>query len=446
MTIELKQFEAKDFMGIDQSNPVVIDFTKARKGQNVVTIRGDQGTNKTSTITALMYLMGAAFNVDMKSFVNLNDEALDVKLEFEDSEGNQYKAEATTSRLTLKQFFKTPGKFVSVDSPKATLRKIFGNLGVSPMFLKEVEGKKQIEWFKETFGSDEEAGKKEKRLIENLQTLTDQRREVNRDIKRVKGALESEPLYINYEESQEKFKSAPSPKKEKEKYDELREKNEQYQKAKDGLTGLKSSLKEKQNEIQQLEQRLADLRKSEETIATRISDGEKYINDNKNIPKEFEAANDEWMNLSKKMRDHDNWKEIVKRKKELDELEDASVKADGQIDKIRLDLRKLTKGYLPEIEGLEIKLKTGIEDTQEGIFYNEKSMAQLSESELWDLFERIWEQKNVQFIFCENVTSLGSEAIKTLNRLVKEKKAQVFATEMDRKKNTSEIIFSAKID
>jgi hypothetical protein len=127
-------------------------------------------------------------------------------------------------------------------------------------------------------------------------------------------------------------------------------------------------------------------------------------------------------------------------------MEQTSMEATGTLDKLRLDLLKITRTYLPGIEGLEMKLKMGLDDEEEGIYYNGKSLAQLSESELWDLFENIWAEKGVQFVFCENITSLGSEAVKTLNRLVKEKKAQVFATAMDRSKKDMEIIFSTKID
>jgi len=126
-------------------------------------------------------------------------------------------------------------------------------------------------------------------------------------------------------------------------------------------------------------------------------------------------------------------------------MQSASTQADGAIDKLRLELLKITKTYLPDIEGLEIRLKTGLDEEDEGIFYQGKSFAQLSESELWDLFLVIWAAKDVQFIFCENVNALGSEAIKTLNRLVKEG-AVVFASEMERSKKEMEISFSTKIE
>ena len=101
----------------------------------------------------------------------------------------KYSVEASGTRLVLKKFFKEADKFISINEPKTVLRKIFGNLGVSPLFLKTVAGKKQIEWFKETFGTDEEATRKEKKIIENIDLVFNQRRDVNRDIKNIKVRL-----------------------------------------------------------------------------------------------------------------------------------------------------------------------------------------------------------------------------------------------------------------
>lgn len=442
--LHLKKFEAKDFMGISSEDPIVIDFTEARKGQGVTKLTGNQGVGKTSTLTALMFLMGAAFDIDTKNFKNITDDTIDVNLEFE-YQKEQYQVTASGTRLILKKFMKEADRFINVGEPKTVLRAIFGNLGVSPMFLKGIAGKKQIEWFKETFGTDAEATRKEKKIVEGIETVFVQRRDVNRDIGSLKGALKLEPLYVNYEKSQEKFKKPISAEKEKAAFDELSKKNSQFEKSKQTLSDLKEEQIDNQHEIDQLREKLAAAEKESLAINDRIEKGEKWISDNKSIPKEFATANEAWLNLSKTLAEYEKWKGILKKEKEMHENEEVSKQADASLDKLRKDLLKLTKSYLPEIEGLEIKVKTGLDDTEEGIYYNDKSLAMLSESELWDLFLLIWADKGVQFVFCENVNALGSSAVATLNRLVKEG-AQVFASEMLRKQNHMTITFSTKIE
>lgn len=440
--LELKVFEAKDFMGINSENPIVIDFTKSKKN-GVVKLTGDQGVCKTSTIMALMYLMGAAFNIDQKHLKNMKDEAIDLNLEFE-YDGSSYKVEAGTTRMVLKKSI--GDKFVNIGEPKATLKKIFGNLGVSPMFLKEMEGKKQIQWFKETFGADEDASKKEKKIVADIDTLFLQRRDVNRDIKTLKGSLEADPLYQNYEKSQERFKTTVSAEKEKAALDAATEQMREYERSKEGVASLTRQRAALTIEIDELRLKLEKAEAAQKETRKRIEDGEKWLEKNKGVPNKFSSANEAWLNLSKTIADQQAWKAVLKREKEYNEMVEVSIQADGQLDKLRLELLKITKKYLPDIEGLEIKIKTGIDDAAEGIFYNGKSLAQLSESELWQLFELIWEQKDVYFVFCENVNALGSEAVKTMNRLVKEKKAQIFATEMDRSKKEMNISFTTKLD
>lgn len=440
--LSLQHFEANDFMGIDQSSPIVIDFSKARG--NVVKLTGDQGTKKTSTMTALMYVMGAAFRVDTKNFFNQTDEAIDVKMSFK-FEGEEYTVAANGSRFVLKR--KIKDRYVMEAEPKSILRKIFGNLGVSPMFLKEVPGKVQINWVKETFGVEEEASKKEIRIANSLKELEAQRREVNRDIKQTKGALEIEPMYQNYEASAKKFKEAPSAKKEKEAFEELQNKNIQYDNAKNEVSRLGNDIKSVDEEISHLEKRINERKQALSSMKERKEKGDQWLKDNKSVPKDYEAAQEKWLNISKTIADHEKWKTIVKRKGELDDMEETVNVAAGNIDKLRKQLLELTATYLPKVPGLEIRVKTGIDDEDEGIFYNNKSLAMLSESELWDLFaDHIWPAKDVFFIFCENITSLGSQAINNMNKLVKDKKAMIFASEVDRKKDEMSITITSKLN
>lgn len=439
--LNLIQFEAKDFMGISSDAPILIDFSKSRG--NAVKLSGDQGTRKTSTITALMYIMGASFSVDTKNFFNQKDEAIDVELKFK-YDGDEYQVVANGTRFQLKRKFKD--RWVPESEPKNMLRKMFGNLGVSPMFLKDLRGKDQIKWIKETFGVEEEASKKEVKLTNGLKEAEVTRRDVNREIKSLKGALDVEPLYNDYENSLKKFGGVISAKKEKERYDELSDKVRKYDVAKNELSRLSSDLSSKQLEVNELEVKLEAAKKSALDMKGRIEKGKVWLDENKNINKEFDEASAAWMNLSKTLADHDKWKTILKREKEYTERQDAVNIVNDQIDKMRKDLLKLTKTYLPDVPGLEIRVKTGIDDEDEGIYYNNKSLAMLSESELWDLFvDHIWPAKDVFFIFCDNLSSLGSEALKNMNKLLKEKKAMIFASEMDRSKDEINITVTSKL-
>lgn len=447
--LHLITFEANSFAGIDSESPVIIDFTAARKNQGITILKGDQGTRKTSTLYALMSLMGATFNFDTKNFINKKDETIDTVLEFTHNK-EKYQVKQTGSRLTLKKWIGKPhDRWVPESSPKETLRTIFGNLGVSPMFLKDLPGKKQIEWFKTTFGSDEEASKKEVRKTNDLRKAMDVRKEANRLSKEIGGWLAQNDLYENYEANQKKFATTITAEKEQKKLEELQVKKSAFDKAVIGLSTLESAKTSLEEHITRLEEQVAEERKKLQEIKDRVEDGKKYIAASNGITKEFDAANQAFMNINKLLVKQSQWKEVVQKKKELDEADDLRIQSESNVDKLRNELLELASAYLPTIPGLENRVKgLGIDDgdDDEGIFFQGKSLAQLSESELWDLFLQIWEEKDVHFVYAENINALGSQATATLNRLVKEKKAQVFASEVDRSKDTMEISFTTKID
>lgn len=437
--IHLKKFEANAFKGINSSNPLVIEFPK---NKNVVKVKGNEGTGKTSTIEALMYLMGAQFNVDMKSLRNL-DEGIDTKLEFEHN-GSTYKIEANTSRISLKELIKE--KWVPENSPKEMIRSTFGVLGVSPIFLRELAGKKQIQWLKDTFGNDEEASKKEQKVVAQIDSVFSGRREVNRSVKSVKGWLDENALYNDYAASQERFKKPVSAEKEQKRLKELGSKKAEFDKSKHLLETLTSEHSRKKTEIAELEQKLAAAKKQEEELSDRIKKGKEVVANSNGIEKEYDAANKEWLNISKTLAEQEQWKEVLAKEKEYNELLQGSAEADATLDKLRLELLKLTKAYLPKVDGLEVKIKTALTDEEEGIYYKGKTLAMLSESELWTLFaEHIWPFHEVRFIFCENINTLGSNAISILNKLAKDG-AVIFATEMERSKKERELSITTKLD
>lgn len=437
--IHLKKFEANAFKGIDSSSPVVIEFPK---NKNVIKVKGNEGTGKTSTIEALMYLMGAEFNVDMKSLRNL-EEGIDTKLEFERN-GSTYKIEANSTRVSLKELIKD--KWVPENSPKELIRSTFGVLGVSPLFLRELAGKKQIQWLKDTFGSDEEASKKEQKVVAQIDEVFNGRREVNRSVKAVRGWLDSNDLYNDYQTSQERFKNTVKAETHKKRLSDLGLKKTEYDKNKQGLEMLKLQRTQKSGRITELRQQLEAAIKEEEELSTRIKKGEELMAQANGIEKEYDAANKEWLNISKTLAEQEQWKEVLAKEKEYNELLQGSTEADATIDKLRLELLKLTKAYLPKVDGLEVKIKTALTDEEEGIYYHGKTLSMLSESELWGLFaEHIWPFHDVKFIFCENINSLGSNAVAILNKLAKDG-AVIFATEMSREKKSREFSITTKID
>lgn len=440
--LELQQFEAGSFMGISNENPILIDFTGKRKG-NILELSGNQGVGKTSTLLGILYAMGAAFDIDKKKLLNTNDGAIDINLKFKYG-GEQYHVVGKTNRIELKKF--SDGKWRQEDSPVAMLRKIFGPVGLSPFGVKNMKGKDQIQYFQDMFGSGEDASKKMKKLEADIENVFQARRDVNREIKALKGALEMDVLYQNYEKSQNRFKAAPNPKKEKERMDAISEKKAAFDKAKTTLSSLEAQLESSDESIKELEERLDAERKNNAALRQRVDTGKKYIKENSGVEKEYEVANDSWLNISKEMAEYEKWKSVIAKEKELFEREDAAQGATGQLDSLRDQLLKLTKQCLPKVDGLTIKVAAGLdkEGQQEGIFYTEQPIHELSESEYTAMWCKIWDAAGVSHVFIENISSLGTDAVNVLNTIAKNG-GMVFATKMDRKTDDISIAFVSEI-
>jgi hypothetical protein len=443
--LELEKFEANSFAGISSTSPVIIDFTAKRKNQNVVEFLGDQGTGKSSTLMGILYAMGATFNIDKKKLLNSIDSAIDETLSFK-YEGESYQVIAKTARIELKKLNEN-GKWSAVDSPVAMLRKMFGPVGLSPFSVKEMKGKDQIKYFQDMFGSGEDASKKIKKLEDDIEVLFSQRRDVNRDAKALSSALELEPLFQNYEKSQERFKKPVSADKEKKAFEEISKKNADYEKNKAALENLSEEWGEKTEEIVELRQKLDKAIKEEAALKERVENGKKWEKDNAGIPKEFEAAQKEWLNLAQVLADYEKWREILAKEKTLIETQELAVNATAQLDDLREKLLKLTKSCLPKVEGLEIKVAAGLDKTDkpEGVFFNDQAIHELSESEFTDMWCQIWDAAGVNFIFIENTTSMGSGAVATMNRIAKNG-GIIFGTHMERSTKDMSVVFKAKLD
>ncbi len=447
LSLSLERFEAMSFMGIDTTRPVIIDFTKRRKNQNIVELVADEALCKTSTICGILYAMGAAFDINKKQLFNKKDGKLDANLKFT-YEDEKYEVVVSDDRLTLKKLNEDDGKWKKQDEPGATLRKIFGPVGLSPFALRSMRGKDQIEFIQDLFGSGDDTKKKHAQLDYDYEDLFAKRRDVNRDIKNLKGALDVEPLYQDYEGSVEKFKTAPNAKKEKAELDALIEKNSEYEKAKNGLDNLKQAEIRQKATIKELEAKILAEKAALEVTEKRLTDGKKYLEDNKLVPEKYATAQTAWMNLSKKIAEFEKWTSVLEKERDLKKMESAATKATQQLSDLDLEMLKLTSSYLPKIPGLKLKVRPSIDKDKEeiGLYYNDMTMAQLNESEFAKLWAQVFTEKEMNFLFFENISSLGSGAIGVINELAKEDGVMVFGSRMDRKKKSLEINFNSKIE
>lgn len=442
--INLEKIEVNSFKGIDRSRPVLLDLGKNyEKGKNITIFKGDQGTGKSSTMEAIMYLL--AYNYEKspawskENIKNLTDDTINAMAELE-VDGVPHRIKVTKDKFIFEIFLEQLKKWQPLDNPKTTLQSLLGPLGMSPMFLKDRRGKDQIKWFRETFSGDPDAEAKEEKLNKQLKIAMDARRDANRDYTNLDKALLGNDLYQDHEANEKRFATPVTIDAVQERFNNAQEKLNEYKRYENGLVELNNRIVYADKEIEDLEKRLAQVRQNKETFLAKKKEGQEYIAENADCVLEYNDAQKELAAISKTLSDQQAWETIKRQVAERDEFETIVQKYDQKIDKLRDDLQKLTKKYLPDIDGLEMKLVDG----EEGIYFNGKSMAQLSESELWGLYLQICKIKGIRFVFIENLSSLGSDAAEVINQLSDEG-VKIFASLMDRKQKVFKFSITDKI-
>lgn len=443
--LELGVFTARSIMGIDQSQPVIVDFTNMKKNQKYVEAESDQGTGKSSWQTGVLLAMGASLDIPKVRLFNSKDEAVDIDQTFTYN-GEEYHVFVDKTRVTLKKKNEN-GKWKAEDSPQSLLRKIFGPVALSPFNVRHLDGKKQIEYFQQMFGSGEDASKKMREVENTIDTKFTERTGVNGKIKELSSALKLEPLYINREESEKRFAKPIIAEKEKKKFDDLAKKKADYDRYDTSLKMLRLEQKGTDDEIYELEQHLKEAKAMKVEIDTRVEKGDAWMEENKNVVTEYEAANEDWIQLSKKLADQEKWKEILKKDKELDTAEQKAIVLTGEVEDGREQLLKLTKKCLPDVEGLTIKIAAGLDKTKPtGVFYSDQPLHELSQSEYEALWAKIFVASGAKFLFFENTNNFGSETIGILNNLMKEEGVVVMGTRTNPKIKEFGVSFKSKID
>jgi hypothetical protein len=440
----LEKIEVKNFAGIDDSKPVLICLGKDSK--NIVTAGGDQEVGKTSFLTAIKGTLGANLELKEENYVNQKTGKIETDLEFV-YKGRRFRCTWRKSYFKVQEYItdevlKREG-WTDQRNPTELLKVMFGYVAQTPESLRLKDGKAQIEEFKKVIGAS--LDETEIKLKKDFEEVSKSRTEANRSYTGIKKKLEETPMYVNWEEFEKLYSQEKSIESEKSKYLQSQEKSSKYQEAQLRLSSLQEQKTSKAKEIQDLENKLITLKNEQAALEEKIEVGEKYINDNSSVISEFEEISKSYLEISQYIADRNNWLGVVTSKKEMEEYESLIQAFDSQKDTIKAKLRELYTSMLPNIEGLEIISVEELDsDKKVGVYYKDKPISILSESELWGLYLQIWDALNIKFVIIDNISDLGSRAVEIINQMAAEG-VYFFAAKMKRNEPMT-ITITEKVD
>lgn len=434
--MKLKRFVVKAGGLFDGANgPIIIEFSKS----NLVGLVGDQETGKT-TIEELILLNVGAIGGEkvLQALRNRKTGELETELEFVGNDKGNYTLRNKNGVLTVKREGEK-----NQNGTQVLLRKIFGIAGTSPMPIKDADVDDQVKWLAQYSirGYDEymkditknKNGQKEAKAT---------RASANKSVKGIMEYLNGEGLIVEGDINEKewkardlKFKEKVDVKKASVKLDEAGKMADKYMLTEQKLKGLKERRPDQVRKIEELKAQLAAAEKALVDGDKIITSEEKYLADNKADKTSYEDAKKEFENVSKDVIAYDKWREIKKKKVEMDEFSDIAIKADSKEKQLGKDQQELQWEVIPDIRGVEIILEDTHEDEGEqrkaGFYYKGLNSRQLSASEWFGLVIQILKKNKVQFLIVDDISQFGSKFMATLNSLV-ESGCTVLYSEMGR--------------
>lgn len=440
--VVLKRFELIAGGQFNSQKPsIVVDLTKS----SLIGVKADEEEGKSTLVEMILLNTGMVGGEQViKDLINRETGELKSKLDYSVGKNN---FEVTQSKGVLtvrKDGDKEPG------GAQTLLRQTLGMVGVSPMGIKNEPIEKIVKWLAgySASGADE-FEKKMLKLKADIKTAKAARASANKSSKGLREFLAGEG-YIDakgdliekaWKASEEKYKKKVEVKEVSARLEKAGQDADKYLRAEEKLKNHKAA---RPADLQRIEDLKAQLKVAEAALAQRdkdISAAERYLLDNKADKTKYDEVKTEFENVSKDAIAYDKWQDVKRKKKEMDEFEDASIKADG-IEKAALKKQQeLQWEVIPDLPGTELLLED--EDDGEGNIreagYYLKGMnsRQMSASQWFGQVIQILKKNKVKFLVIDDISQYGSTFMDTLK--MASKTCTILYTEMSR--GTQELVF-----
>jgi hypothetical protein len=425
---------------------------------NIIVASGDGGTGKTSFLQSIYYTLGGTFSIPIEKFVNIDSGKLNTSVEFEYN-GDSYKVRTTPTQFILEKL-REDEKWVKETSPKSLINLIFKKAQL-PSNLYESDGKKQVEWFLELFEMPKEDRATIKAIEDQISEMAKVKRpEIGRELKKATAIVEENIHWQNYQNDNEnlhnsilqlknKIDNAPN-------LTELSFKVSQHNQALARLESLESEKINKENLIKEFEKQIEEIKLKIElsnnkllVIEDSILAGNKFIEETKINLEKYENALFEQNKIVENSKIIEAYDKLIIDVEKVNTYETAYGDIDSQIVNAKMQLKDYKATLLPRVEGLTVITDEFNEENKKiGLYIGETQMNQVNESKFMEMVIKSMAIAGAKFIFIENLSSYGTEAILYLQNLalsIKENGGWIFATEMDRAKEKLQIKFAKEI-
>lgn len=449
-SLTFKRLKTGPFQGIDKDNPIIVEFPNVSpktKRRPITKLSGDQGLGKSSLVNSLLYAVGHNFGIKQENFLNLESEkTISGEVEFV-SAGQTWKVRYSKTKFELFRLFEADDDltWLPQGEVKTQLKRLVGNVAVSPIKLQVEDGKKQVDYLFDMLNIPVEIRDQSKDISGKIEIASSTRAKSNKEYNFLKKSLDEDPMYMAWEASEIKYKERKTLDSVKAKLDAAEQEKRQLVQAREKLTSIAQKITDKKSEIALLEEKLAKEKAELKLLEDANKRGQDFVAKQSHVEQNYERVYREYTEITDYQVQQRRWENVKKQAQEMGEYEELVKNANTSIDNLKKKKRDLLKKVLPEIDGLEIVTDDEIDGLKTGVYLHGRNPLQLSESELFDLYLKLCQSQGVTMVVIENITSFGSNVIQTLNTLAKSG-VYVWATEMRRGQRELKIEFLNELD
>mgnify|MGYP001338958012 CR=1 FL=1 len=392
-----------------EENPLEVDFGKSKK----VSLSGDSGSGKTTALECFKLILGA-IDADKKvieALVNKDSGKLEVEQTFVGKDRKNYSIKLTKSQFYVRQ----EGSTKDEPQPKSFLKEHLGHIAVDPMAIKNASIDEVIKWLAK-YSKENEFEAKINKAKDKAKGYAAARAEANKYAKAKRQLLEEAGYMVKGEIVESKWVAAENKYAKKKDVKELSEKLDEAGKRSDRLIQAETKLKQLKTREEQLMAELAQ-------VQADIKKGEKFVEENKDAKKQYDAIRADYDNAAQFAADYQAWQTIKSAKADLDEYESVAQLADSNEKAAIKEKTELLWEILPDSRGIELVLEDEYEDgkliRKAGFYMNGFSSRQLSATEYLVAVVKILEKLGTRILILDDVATYGTPFIQLLEQLTK---------------------------
>lgn len=439
--MKLKKFTVTQGGKFDGEAPIVIDFSSSKSG--LVGLVGDEQLGKSTIISLFEMVVGnLGGEKAIEMLKNAETGKIEAELEFVGNDRQTYVSRRTASELRVTCNGEKKG------SPTDILRKMLGAVAANPLKIKNSSVEDIVKWLASLSKTDpKEFEAKMLKFKDGQKKAKNARAAANKEAKTRKGILvnagfmteKGDLIERTWVESEKRFAKKPDTEEIAKRLDKAGKDSDQYLRAEEKLKNVKISRNKIAEDIEKLKQELAQKEKDLKAADKSITDGEKFLTDNKSFKTEYDKVKSEYEGVAQSLVAYNQWQQILIAKRELDEYETASQKADNLEKDLLKQQQELQWEVIPDTKDTELLLEDTHEDDgpvrKAGLYHKKMHNTQQSVSEFIGVVVRILKKQGVPILLLDGVGDFGSTLWKLLEGYAKEAtilyaKTEVGATEL----------------